>query len=107
MKLITTYSTHSIANPIGWKDAEIKQWLEWLNLGKYADGFQENSIDGACLKEGLDDETLDAIGITLKIHRKKLQTACSDLFAPAVAAAPAGASANTNKPTGQEERAEG
>ena len=37
-------------------------------------------IDGMCLKEGLDDETLIAIGVSLPVHRRKLQTACTALF---------------------------
>ncbi len=56
------------------------QWLNFLNLAKYVGNFKENAIDGACLKMGLDDETLDALGVTLPIHRKKLQTCCAELF---------------------------
>jgi hypothetical protein len=67
---------------------EVCSWLGSLNLGKYAPNFKENAIDGSCLKVGLDDQTLDAIGVQLPVHRKKLQSACSDLFGAATAAPP-------------------
>jgi class 3 adenylate cyclase/predicted ATPase len=71
---------------------DIKQWLEGLSLGRYAQSFAENGIDFDVLPD-LTDQDLEEIGVTMLGHRRKLLRAIANLKAsekitPAVAAAP-------------------
>jgi class 3 adenylate cyclase/tetratricopeptide (TPR) repeat protein len=71
---------------------DIKQWLEGLSLGRYAQSFAENGIDFDALPD-LTDQDLEEIGVTMLGHRRKLLRAITNLKAsekitPAVAAAP-------------------
>lgn len=49
-------------------------------LTRYTSNFAANDIDGLCLREGLDDETLQQIGVSLPVHRRKLHSAVHLLF---------------------------
>lgn len=50
----------------------IKEFLLSLKLEQYVDNFLQNGYDdGSCLKT-IDDKDLDAMGITLPGHRKRL-----------------------------------
>ena len=42
--------------------------------------FEANEINGACLVEGLDDETLVHLGVVLPVVRKRIQTEIKQLF---------------------------
>ena len=42
--------------------------------------FEENEINGACLAEGLDDETLIMLDVKLPVARKRIQTEIKQLF---------------------------
>jgi class 3 adenylate cyclase/tetratricopeptide (TPR) repeat protein len=71
---------------------DIKQWLEGLSLGRYAQSFAENGVDFDVLPD-LTDQDLKEIGVTMLGHRRKLLRAIANLKAsekitPAVAAAP-------------------
>jgi class 3 adenylate cyclase len=73
---------------------DIKQWLEGLSLGRYAQSFAENGIDFDVLPD-LTDQDLEKIGVTMLGHRRKLLRAIGNLKAaekiapaPAVAMAP-------------------
>ncbi|MDP7547315.1 MAG: AAA family ATPase, partial [Alphaproteobacteria bacterium] len=57
--------------------SDIRQWLEQLELGKYADLFAENDVDLDVLTELSDDE-LKELGLSLG-HRKKLLKAIGNL----------------------------
>eukprot|EP00042_Codosiga_hollandica_P026076 m.120621 g.120621 ORF g.120621 m.120621 type:complete len:282 (-) comp52087_c0_seq1:96-941(-) len=70
-----------LAPPATWHEPQVTQWLEHLNLAAYVGKFKEFCIDGLCLKEGLDAETLDVLEVKLPVHRKKLVAACEALFA--------------------------
>ncbi len=50
---------------------DIKEWLEGLNLGDYAEAFEENAI-GLHLLPSLTDEDLREIGVAKLGHRKEL-----------------------------------
>ena len=51
--------------------SEIRDWLEKLNLGQYADTFEENEIDLSALRH-VSDEDLKEIGVALGSRRKIL-----------------------------------
>jgi class 3 adenylate cyclase/tetratricopeptide (TPR) repeat protein len=72
---------------------DIKQWLEGLTLGRYAQSFAEHDIDFDVLPD-VTDQDLEKIGVTMLGHRRKLLRAIANLKsaenitpAPAVAAA--------------------
>jgi len=71
---------------------DLRQWLEDLGLGRYADVFAKNDIDREALAD-LTDEDLAAMGVSLG-HRKKLFRAipgyCSSLQQPSIAARDSG-----------------
>ena len=67
-------------DPRAWTVAQVGQWLVSLGMATVVDKFQANEIDGMCLSEGLDDESLAAVGVTIPVHRKKIQTALAMLF---------------------------
>ncbi|TDJ38274.1 MAG: hypothetical protein E2O54_13325 [Gammaproteobacteria bacterium] len=54
--------------------SDIHEWLEELDLGQYADAFDENGIDSRSLPH-LNDQDLKDIGITLLGHRRVLLAA--------------------------------
>jgi len=56
----------------------VRQWLESLGLGQYAEAFSENDIDNELLSD-LTDEDLDKLGVGSLGHRKKLLKAISSL----------------------------
>ncbi len=47
--------------------------------------FVKNGIDGQCLKVGMDEQTLIGLGLSLPVHRKKVQDAAQLLFEPSLA----------------------
>jgi predicted ATPase/class 3 adenylate cyclase len=57
--------------------SDVRQWLEGLGLGQYADMFAENDVDFDVLTELSDDE-LKELGLSLG-HRKKLLKAVDNL----------------------------
>ena len=61
--------------------SDIRQWLEELGLGKYADAFEENEIDVEALRHVTDDD-LKEIGVGLGSRRKILAA----ILEPGVAA---------------------
>ena len=58
--------------------SDIRQWLEELGLGVYADVFEENAIDGRALPH-LTDQDLKDIGISLLGHRRVLLGAIMEI----------------------------
>ncbi len=57
---------------------DVQQWLSSIDLGQYADAFEENAI-GWDLFEELTDDDLRAIGIAALGHRKRLLKAISEM----------------------------
>ena len=53
------------------KTEDILEYLDFINLKKYQERFKENDIDGDLMKE-MDEETLEELGITSKLERKKI-----------------------------------
>jgi class 3 adenylate cyclase len=71
---------------------DIKQWLEGLSLGRYAQSFADNDIDFDVLPD-LTDQDLEKIGVKSLGHRRKLLRAIANLqtaekATPALALAP-------------------
>lgn len=69
------------ADPERWTVAQVSQWLISLGFEKHAKQFAENEINGICLQEGLDDETLIALEVALPVHRNILRKKAAELFA--------------------------
>ena len=55
---------------------DVRAWLEQLGLGRYADAFEANDIDGATLRS-LTAEDLRELGIASLGHRKRIIEAIS------------------------------
>ena len=49
----------------------VAEWLQQLELGRYAEAFEENAMDWDVLSE-LTDADLRELGVTALGHRKKL-----------------------------------
>lgn len=56
----------------------VRDWLEGMALGQYADAFESNDIDMSLLDE-LDDQVLKEIGVRSVGHRLRLRLAISNL----------------------------
>ena len=48
-----------------------EEWLESKDLGRYAAKFESEGVDGKLLAE-LDEEMMQELGISTKLHRRKL-----------------------------------
>ncbi len=68
-------------DPASWSVEEVVAWLHRHNMGVYEAKFTEFGIDGQCLVEGFDTETLTQLGVNLPIHQKKLLRITAALFA--------------------------
>jgi class 3 adenylate cyclase len=62
----------------------IRNWLESIDLGQYADAFDANDIDMDLLKQ-VDDQTLKDIRIASAGHRLRIRSAIAKLAAAPVA----------------------
>jgi class 3 adenylate cyclase len=69
----------------------LRDWLETIGLGQYADAFEANDIDTDLLPR-IDDQLLKEIGVSSAGHRLRLRDAIAKL-APAAIAEPGAASA--------------
>merc|ERR1719354_896221 len=65
-----TKSGGSVLPVSSWSVSEVAAWLKSIKLGVYADAFFSEEIDGEFLVF-LDDEMLQELGITKKLHRFK------------------------------------
>jgi hypothetical protein len=82
----------------------MRNWLEEIGLGQYADAFEANDIDTDLLTE-IDDQLLKEIGVSSAGHRLRLRKAIAKLApAPIAAANAAGAIAATDVTAGPAER---
>jgi hypothetical protein len=69
----------------------VRNWLEAIGLGQYADAFEANDIDTELLTR-VDDQLLKDIGVSSAGHRLRLRDAIAKLAPKSVAeAARAGA----------------
>ena len=63
----------------------IRNWLDDLGLGQYADAFEANDIDFALLSE-VDDQARKDIGVTSAGHRLRIRSAIAKLKLSSAAA---------------------
>jgi class 3 adenylate cyclase len=64
----------------------VRDWLEAIGLGQYADAFEANDIDPDLLPR-IDDQLLKDIGVSSAGHRLRLRDAIAKLVPPSVAEA--------------------
>ena len=48
------------------------RWLETLALGQYVDAFKEATVDGAFLMELREEDLVQVLGVSHKLHVRKL-----------------------------------
>ena len=64
--------------------SDIRQWLEELGLGQYADAFEKNDIEPDLLPH-MTEETLEKVGVASAGHRLRIVKAIAE-SAPSVQA---------------------
>jgi hypothetical protein len=69
-----------VGNPEDWTVSQVSDWLRAINLDQYIASFTEAKIDGTCLVVGLDDDSLQELNVSMKIHRKKIENELKKLF---------------------------
>ena len=62
----------------------VRDWLEAIGLGQYADAFEANDIDTDLLAE-IDDQLLKEIGVSSAGHRLRLRKAIARLASTSIA----------------------
>jgi class 3 adenylate cyclase len=62
----------------------VRNWLEAIGLGQYAEAFEANDIDTDLLTE-IDDQLLKDIGVSSAGHRLRLRKAIAKLAATSIA----------------------
>ena len=50
---------------------DVSTWLKSMKFEQYVENFKENDVDGALLSQ-VDDEALLEIGVTSRLHRKRI-----------------------------------
>ena len=58
--------------------SEIRNWLEGIGLGQYADAFEANHIEMDLLQH-VDDQTLKDIGIASAGHRLRIRSSIANM----------------------------
>ena len=48
------------------------RWLETLALGQYVDAFKEATVDGAFLMELREEDLVQVLGVSHKLHVRKI-----------------------------------
>jgi class 3 adenylate cyclase/predicted ATPase len=83
----------------------VRNWLQAIGLGQYADAFEANDIDADLLTR-LDDQLLKDIGVSSTGHRLRLRDAIAKLapISPAVAKAGSSVGAAPEAPVASAER---
>ena len=77
--------------------SEIRTWLESLELGQYADVFEENAIEQDVVHVLTEDHLKD-LGVTVLGHRLRILDAAAQLAAPHAATKPEGEQVSANNP---------
>src|SRR6516225_11678434 len=62
----------------------VRNWLEAIGLGQYADAFEANDIDTELLSQ-IDDHLLKDIGVSSAGHRLRLRNAIAKLASSPIA----------------------
>ena len=55
-----------------WSVEDVCRWLETLSLQQYANAFREASVDGPFLMELREEDMVQVLGVTHKLHVRKI-----------------------------------
>ncbi len=55
-----------------WSVSDVCRWLETLSLGQYALAFKEATVDGPFLMELREEDMMQVLGISHKLHVRKI-----------------------------------
>ena len=61
--------------------SEIRNWVEAIGLGQYADAFEANDIDMDLLRQ-IDDQALRDLGMASAGHRLRIRNAIAKFRSP-------------------------
>ena len=64
---------HACIGVKGWDQARVQVWLVESGLAQFAEAFAVAGVDGAWLLDNVNDQKLEQLGISHKMHRKKIQ----------------------------------
>src|ERR1700730_12548237 len=82
----------------------VRNWLEGIGLGQYADAFEANDIDMDLLAE-IDDQVLKDIGVSSAGHRLRIRKAIAKRATPSTSEpSPISAAALSDQPASSAER---
>lgn len=55
-----------------WTVDDVAKWMESLSLGQYADAFREATVDGPFLLELREEDLVQVLGVSHKLHVRKI-----------------------------------
>ena len=55
-----------------WTVDDVARWLDTLSLGQYAAAFREATVDGPFLLELREEDLIQVLGVTHKLHVRKI-----------------------------------
>ena len=55
-----------------WTVDDVARWLDTLSLGHYAAAFREATVDGPFLMELREEDLIQVLGVTHKLHVRKI-----------------------------------
>jgi hypothetical protein len=93
--------TSSNGDARSWTEQQVAEWLAGIGTAyadaKYGDAFVASGVNGKLLLDGIEEEDLISLGVTSRLHRKRIMQDIAELrVCPAQASKIAGF--NINKP---------
>lgn len=55
-----------------WTVDDVSKWMESLSLGQYAEAFREATVDGPFLLELREEDLVQVLGVSHKLHVRKI-----------------------------------
>mmetsp|Transcript_4270 Transcript_4270/g.7255 ORF Transcript_4270/g.7255 Transcript_4270/m.7255 type:complete len:125 (+) Transcript_4270:13-387(+) len=55
-----------------WSVDDVTRWLEALSLGQYTNSFREATVDGSFLMELREEDLIEVLGVSHKLHVRKI-----------------------------------
>ena len=55
-----------------WTVDDVSKWMESLSLGQYVDAFREATVDGPFLLELREEDLVQVLGVSHKLHVRKI-----------------------------------
>jgi hypothetical protein len=62
----------NLKDPESWKNEDVLLWLKIIKMDQYTDRFHELKVDGWIILEIDEDDLIDDLNISIKLHRKKI-----------------------------------